>query len=100
MDEELDKEPPKICSLPTLEDYDKSYGRSMDGNDQKAVVVFKTYETKEKVRRLQAELQWIKGGKVPADICDRIIGKKRQSKYRGYEHWAELMLLWLVAKRQ
>ena len=84
-----------LNALPTLEYFQKMYGKMMDGADQKAVGVFKDYESHEKLRRLQAELMWIKDGKASESACNRIIGKKRKSKYQSYNHWAELMLVWI-----
>lgn len=86
--------------LPTLEYFQKTYGSTMDGADQKAIGVFKSYESQEKLRRLQNELVWVKEGKASTAACDRVIGKKRKAKYRSYEHWAELMLLWLAAHKR
>jgi len=86
--------------LPTLEYFQKMYAKSMDGADQKAVKVFKDYESHEKTRRLQSELMWIKDGKVSDAACNRIIGKKRKSKYTSYQRWAELMLLWLASHKK
>ena len=40
----------------------------MSGNDQKAVVVFREYESQEKVRRLQQELQWVKNEQVSEQV--------------------------------
>lgn len=89
-----------VSFLPTLEYFQKTYGISMEGSDQKAVGVFKSYESQEKLRRLQNELSWIKDGKVSASACDRVVGKKRRAKYTSYQRWAQLMLLWLVQARK
>ncbi len=89
-----------INILPTLDYFQKTYSRSMEGMDQKAVVAFATYESHEKVRRLQNELSWVKDGKVSGSACDRIIGKKRKGKFESYEHWAKLMLLWLATRQK
>ena len=89
----------EITGLPTFEFYDRTYARSMDGNDQKALSVFKNYEAKEKIRRLHSEIMWIKNEIVPETILDRIVGKKRAAKHQSYKHWAELMLIWLSAKK-
>ena len=83
-----------VTLIPTLEDYQKRYASTIE-EDKKAVVVFKTYESQEKVRRLQTELAWIKEGKVKESTCNRVIGKKRKGKYQSYSRWASLMLLWL-----
>lgn len=89
-----------LASLPTLEYFQRTYSKSMEGADQKAVGVFKDYETAEKTRRLQNELMWIKDGKVSESTCNRIIGKKRKSKYQSYNRWAELMLIWLATHKK
>jgi hypothetical protein len=88
-----------VVSIPTIDYFEKTYGRSMEGNDQKAVKVFAEYETKEKIRRLQNELIWIKEGRVPDTTLKAIIGGKRKARYQGYNQWASRMLLWLAAKR-
>ena len=93
------KQPANTVMIPTLQYYERMYARAMDQNDQKAVSVFKNYEAKEKLRRMQSELQWIKEGKVTEQVLNSIVGKKREAKYGGYPKWAELMLLWIVAKR-
>lgn len=84
--------------LPTIEYFQRLYGASFDGNDKKAVLTFRNYEAREKLRRLQGELQAVKNGKVPPETCDRIIGKRRKSQHQTYEHWAGLMLLWITSK--
>lgn len=89
-----------VTQLPTLDYYQKTYAQSLGGNDQKATGVFKQYESTEKLRRLQNELQMVKAGIVSDSCCDRIIGKKRKSRHASYEHWAELMLLWLVSAKR
>ena len=88
----------QIASIPTVLEWQKSYGRSCEGNDQKAVRIFRDYESKEKVRRLQNELQLIKDDKVRENVLEEVVGKKRMQKYQSYSGWAKLMLLWIVAK--
>lgn len=90
----------QVVLLPAVEYYQKTYAKSLDDNDQKAVRLFREYESQEKVRRLQQELLWIRDGKVKESTCDRLIGKKRKGKYEGYAGWGKLMLLWLVAQRR
>ena len=90
----------RIAVLPTLEYFQRTYSKTMEGMDDKAIVVFKNYETHEKLRRLQNELTWIKDGKVSASACDRVVGKKRKGKHGSYERWAQLMLLWLAQSRK
>jgi len=86
--------------LPTLEYFQKTYGKTMEGSDSKAVKVFRDYESQEKLRRLQSELTWVKDGKASRVACERVIGKKRKAKYNSYERWAELMLIWLSQYRK
>ena len=90
----------RIGFLPTLDYFQKMYSKSMEGADQKAATVFRSYESQERLRRLQNELTWIKDGKVSSSACDRLVGKKRKSKYGSYERWAQLMLLWLAQNRK
>jgi len=47
-------------SYPTLIIFVRKYLRPMEGNDRKALSVFKLHETKEASRRLEAELFSIK----------------------------------------
>ncbi|OVE80043.1 hypothetical protein BVY02_01600 [bacterium J17] len=86
-----------IAFLPTIKYYEKLYGISLGQNDQKAVTVFADYEPKEKLRRLQTELLWVKEGRATEAACDTVIGKKRKHRYRTYEQWARLMLLWIAS---
>lgn len=97
-DTEMRKEAP-VRSVPTIQYYEKTYGRSCEGNDQKAVKLFRTYESQEKVRRLQNELIMVKDRQVSEKILDNLIGKKRASRYQGYNVWAERLLIWLAEKR-
>ena len=71
-----------ISFLPTIKYYEKLYGISLGQNDQKAVSVFADYEPKEKLRRLQTELLWVKEGRATEAACDTIIGKKRKHRHR------------------
>lgn len=86
---------PTIKFIPSLEYYFRMYASGMEGNDEKACRVFKEFEPKEKVRRLQNELSWIKNSQVSLEVLERIVGKKRFLKYETYESWAAIMLLWL-----
>ncbi len=87
-------------SLPTLVYYEKMYAKNFEGNDQKALFVFRRYESHEKLRRLQNELVCVKNAQAGMSMCDRIIGKKRKGKYQSYERWASLMLLWLAGPQR
>ena len=86
-----------LQALPTIDYFEKKYGRSMQ-NDQKAVKVFRDYESVEKLRRLQNELVYVKEQRVGERTCHFIIGPKRSAKHGGYSHWAQLMLLWIAQK--
>jgi hypothetical protein len=86
-----------LKALPTLDYFEKRYGRSMQ-NDQKAVKVFRDYESMEKLRRLQNELVYVKEQRVGERTCQFIIGRKRAAKHGSYSHWAQLMLLWIAQK--
>jgi hypothetical protein len=90
----------QVVFLPTVEYYQKTYAGTLDDNDQKAVRLFKDYESHEKVRRLQQELIWVRDGKVKEITCDRLIGKKRRGKYSSYQGWGKLMLQWLAAVKK
>lgn len=83
--------------IPVIKDYESKYAKSMEGNDLKALRTFRDYESSEKVRRLQQELQWIKGDMVAEDVLDEVIGKKRKSKWQSYSQWASMMLQWLAS---
>jgi hypothetical protein len=98
MDEEQ-RPKKKIVAIPTIDYYEKMYGRSLEGNDQKAIGIFKTYESQEKHRRLQHELQLIKEGSVSERVLDAIVKPKRKSKHQGYESWATKMLIWFAEKK-
>lgn len=87
-----------IAFIPTIEYFHKMYAVSME--DQKAVRVFKEYESHEKLRRLQSELTWVKNGDVSEKAMERVIGKKRAHKFQGYQHWAELMMIWISQLRK
>ena len=86
-----------LKALPTIDYYEKRYGRSMQ-NDQKAVKVFRDFESVERLRRLQNELVYVKEQRVGERTCHCIIGRKRAAKHGSYSHWAQLMLLWIVQK--
>lgn len=90
----------RLSSLPTIIYYEKTYARSLGHNDQKAVGVFKSYESQERVRRLQSELVAIKNGHASEKACEVAVGKKRLAKYQKYEEWAALMLLWLTSAKR
>lgn len=88
-----------IKLIPTLDHWQKNYGRSCEGNDQKAIRIFREYEPQERMRRLQNELMSIRERKVSEPVLDAVIGKKRMQKHQGYDKWAAMMLMWIAAKR-
>ena len=90
----------RLSSLPTIIYYEKTYAKSLGGNDQKAVGVFKSFESQERLRRLQSELIAIKNGHASDKACEVAVGKKRLAKYQKYEDWAALMLLWLTTAKR
>ncbi len=85
-----------ITAVPTLRYYQKRYALSCANNDQKAIRMFKEYESVENVRRLQSELMWVSGGQVYSPVLDTILGKTRKVKHNGYNHWGKIMLVWLA----
>lgn len=87
-----------ITHVPTIAYFESNYGRST-ANDKKAVRFFREFESKERLRRLQQELTWLKNGMVTEKVCDSIVGKKRKGKHSTYERWAELMLRWIVESK-
>ncbi len=89
----------KYAFIPTVEYYHKTYAVSCGGEDQRALRIFRDFEPKEKLRRLQFELQQIRDKKAHPRACEVIIGKKRKARYESYERWAQLMLLWLLSRR-
>lgn len=86
-------------AIPTIAYYEKTYGRALEGNDRKGVGIFKNYESNEKQRRLQQELQMIKDGKVYEKLLDQIVTKKRKMRHQGYDKWATKMLIWFAEKK-
>ena len=85
-----------ITAIPMITYYQKTYALSLSNNDQKAIKVFKQYESTEKVRQLQAELRWVANGQVYVPALDGILTKKRKGRYKGYSKWAKLMTIWLA----
>lgn len=100
MEDQKDSQDPSISLLPTIQEYDRKYGISLEGNDQKAVRAFREFESREKLVRLRNELIWVKSEIVTEKACNWVIGKKRKAKHGSYKHWAELMLLWMLSKRK
>ena len=91
---------PIKSGLNTIREYNRSYATALEGNDMKAVRLFRQYEAQEKLRRLQNELMMVKADKVDEKACDAVIGKKRKVKYKGYSAWASLMLQWIASAKR
>lgn len=89
-----------ITAVPTLDYWFKTYAKSCDGNDQKAIKIFREFESLEKYRRLQSEVLSIKEGKVSKKVLARILTKKREQQYQGYENWAARVLIWMAEKKK
>ena len=62
----MDESDGTVTAIPTIRDYQKHYALSLDNNDQKAVRLYKQYESMERVRRFQNELSWVGNGQVYA----------------------------------
>jgi hypothetical protein len=90
---------PDVFAIPTIDYYEKMYGKSLEGNDQKGIGIFKTYEPKEKHRRLQHELQMIRDGRVSEQVLDQVVKLKRKMRHQGYESWAQKMMIWFAEKK-
>lgn len=90
---------PKVVFIPTIEFFRKRYAAGTGDTDQRDLGVFKSYETKERFRQLQSELQWVKEDLVDSAVCDKVIGKTRRSRYQSYQNWGRLMLLWAISAR-
>jgi len=88
-----DKAP--LTSIPMFEYYQKMYAKNMGNEDQKAVALFKQYESQEKLRRFQNELMNIKSSQVREATLDRVVGKARKGRWVSYEKFGGLMLLWI-----
>jgi hypothetical protein len=92
MEEKLER---SIRHVPMIKFYQTRYGKSLQGNDQKAARVFKEFESEEKVRRLRNELMWVKESRVNERVLSEVLGRKKVSQRGSFEKWAELMLIWL-----
>jgi hypothetical protein len=89
-----------ITSIPMIAFYQKRYANSLANNDIKAAKLFKQYETTEAIKRFQNELLSIKSGLVAETTLTLTLGKSRQTKHKGFNNWAKLMLLWLAEQRK
>ena len=99
-DDNQENQAETIKFIPTIEYFQKMYGASFEGNDRKAVLCYRNYEPREKLRRLQGELLAVKNGRVAPHVCERVIGKKRLQTNKTFEHWASLMLQWIASKSE
>lgn len=97
--ESPEKDKPQVVALPALNAYLRTYAKSCGNNDQKAVKIFKEYESAEKVRRLKGELMAIQAGKVSDEVCIRILGKNRQAKLGTFPKWATMVIAALNSAR-
>ena len=93
MSEEEDK---KIKHLASIRLFEERYARGCEGNDEKAVRIFKDYEPREAVQRFRGELIAIKNEKVTENVINTWVGNKRVNKHGSAKRWAELMLIWLA----
>lgn len=82
----------QVKALPTLEKYQRLYGKTCDGNDRKAMKLFKEYESRESLQRLTRELHAISTMKVADELCERVVGKTKKAKFESYAKWARMML--------
>jgi hypothetical protein len=88
-----------IRAIPTIREYEKRYGISCEGNDQKAIRAFRDFESKEKLNRLRTELIWIKNEYVATKVLDEVVGRKRKARHLEYSKWAGWMLMLLAQAR-
>jgi hypothetical protein len=94
------QDPATVNAIPTIDYWEKTYGKNCDGNDQKAAGFFKEYESAEKTRRFQTELILVKEKKVSVTVLNAKLGKKRGAKFDGFHNWASYMLIWLSQKKR
>ena len=87
-------------SYPTLSMFVKKYLKPMEGNEKKALSVFKLYETKEASRRLEVELASIKRDEASQKYLNNLVGEKKGKQYQGFDKWAGLMLQWMPGIRE
>ncbi len=86
-------------SYPTLKIFVRKYLKPLEGNDKKALSIFKLQETKEAARRLEVELVSIKNHEASNAYLKELIGDKKFKKHRGFENWAATLLLMLPTIR-
>jgi hypothetical protein len=88
-----DDEQGKALALTSLDYFEKTYGSTFKSDEKRALQVFKDFESKERLMRLQRDLIAVKDNKVSEAICDQVIGKSRIAKFQSYSNWAKIMLL-------
>ena len=71
--EDLDKD--RIKFINAITGYMKTYGLTMEDDDQKAKRVYAQYESRENLMQLKNELIWIKEGRVAESTLEKIVGK-------------------------
>ena len=84
--------PADLKALPALGSYQKTYATSLGNNDGKAIKLFKEFESQDKIRRLKAELIAISQGRVTDELCVRILGPARRSRFGSFSAWAKYAL--------
>ena len=82
----------QLKGLPALAAYQKSYANSLGNNDAKAIKLFKEFESEDKIRRIKSELLAISQGRAAEELCLRILGPVRRSKFGSYAAWAKFTL--------
>ena len=81
--------------IPTVQYFIKTYDNSFSGILKSAAENFKRYESSEKYRRLQNELQAVAKDQVNENLCNQVMQIKRKQKYGSYANWAKILLLHL-----
>jgi len=85
----------KINQLPMVKAWETTYGKSCDGNDEKAARLFKEFESAEKLTRLRNELFQLRDGKVADQTALAVVGMRRIGRHTSAANWANLMIIWL-----
>jgi len=96
----LEREYGGISNFPVLSRYIKMYGKSLEGNDKKALSLFKFYETKEQQKRLETELLQIKKEMGSNAVLRNLLGRKRESRHGSFSEWGKMMLLWFSEAKE
>ena len=93
----IEREYAGVVNFPNLQYYITKYAKPCDGNDIKAIKLFRYYEGLERVRAVQREFFLIKSGGAAQFALTKLCGLKRKGSYGTYEKWAQTMLLHLSA---